>query len=378
MRTLTWRSSCAVATLFALLLLLPGCKPADKGPGGTPAAGTGGERTGGVVLLRYTPGSESTTQREEGFLDALRDEYPDVVILSDDQYLGTTQQDSIENARQILIKEGDRITGMFAVCEPNAHGALLALEREGKAGKVKFVGFDPNDRMVKALREGQMQGIVLQDPVGMGGLAVKAMVAHLEGGKLPIEAERLFEDGKLKKRVATGEFVATPENMNDDEMRRLLSPPQHTGADYAPENAKYRIAVIPKGTTHEFWNSVRYGANAAAKELTAAGVPVEIIYKGPILESDRQGQISLMRQFINDGVDGICLAPLDSGAMAKPVEEAQTAGIPTVVFDSGLDAPPETYVSFVATDNVNGGALAAKCLAEALGVERTEQTKATK
>jgi len=326
------------------------------------------ESAKGVVLLRYTPGSESTGQREEGFLDTLRDEYPDIVIVSDDQYLGTTQQESIENSKQILIKDGDRIEGLFAVCEPNAFGALLALEREGRAGKIKFIGFDPNERMVKAMREEHMHGIVLQDPVTMGNLAVKAMVAHLRP-EMAIDADRLKEDGKLKKRVVTGEHVATPENMDTDEMRRLLKPPQHTGASFAPEDEdRLRIAVIPKGTTHEFWNSVHYGANEAAKEITAAGIPAEIIFKGPQQENDRELQISLMRQFISgDQVDGICLAPLDSSALKGAVAEAKEAGIPTVVFDSGLDADEDAYVTYVATDNYNGGALAAHALAAALG-----------
>ena len=113
---------------------------------------------------------------------------------------------------------------------------------------------------------------------------------------------------------------------------------------------KYRIAVIPKGTTHEFWKSVHAGAENAARELGN----VEVIWKGPLLEDDRDGQISVVQDFVTRKVDGICLAPLDSQALIKYVHEAKQEGIPTVIFDSALDDESD-IVSYVATDNFKGG-----------------------
>ena len=84
----------------------------------------------------------------------------------------------------------------------------------------------------------------------------------------------------------------------------------------------YRIAVIPKGTTHEFWRSVHAGAAQAAKELGN----VEVIWKGPLQESDREGQISLVQDFVTKQVDGICLAPLDSQALVAAGAQRQGRG----------------------------------------------------
>jgi ribose transport system substrate-binding protein len=134
-----------------------------------------------------------------------------------------------------------------------------------------------------------------------------------------------------------------------------------SGRGGAGEGGKLQIAVIPKGTTHEFWKSVHAGAENAAKELGN----VEVLWKGPLLENDREGQINVVQDFITKGVDGICLAPLDSQALIGSVVEARQAGIPTVIFDSGL-ADERTLVSYVATDNYNGGVLAARRLAETL------------
>lgn len=126
-----------------------------------------------------------------------------------------------------------------------------------------------------------------------------------------------------------------------------------------------RIAVIPKGATHEHWKRVRIGAEKAAAEFAASGTKVEILWKGPLREDDREQQVQVVEGFISEGVAGIVLAPLDSRALLRPVEEAQRAGIPTVVFDSALETP-NPAVSYVATDNEQGGRLAAQRMGEIL------------
>jgi ribose transport system substrate-binding protein len=125
------------------------------------------------------------------------------------------------------------------------------------------------------------------------------------------------------------------------------------------------IAVIPKGTTHEFWKTIHAGAVQAAQELTAAGDSVRIIWKGPLREDDREQQVQVVEGFLSQGVQGIVLAPLDDRALVRPVEEAKTAGVPTVIIDSGLES--DAMVSFVATDNLKGGEMAADRLGQLVG-----------
>jgi ribose transport system substrate-binding protein len=132
--------------------------------------------------------------------------------------------------------------------------------------------------------------------------------------------------------------------------------------DAAPKT--YTIAVIPKGTTHEFWKSVNAGAVKAEQELTAQGIPVKIIWKGPLREDDRDQQIQTVENFMTRRVSGIVLAPLDSQALVKPVETAVQAKVPVVIIDSDLKS--DKYVSFVATDNYQGGVLAAEDMGKLL------------
>jgi ribose transport system substrate-binding protein len=127
----------------------------------------------------------------------------------------------------------------------------------------------------------------------------------------------------------------------------------------------YEIAVIPKGTTHEFWKSIHAGALAAAEELKGGGVTVNVIWKGPLREDDREQQVQVVENFTGRRVSGLVLAPLDARALVAPTEEAVRAGIPVVIIDSGLKSTAP--VSTVSTDNYKGGVIGARRLGELLG-----------
>jgi ribose transport system substrate-binding protein len=135
--------------------------------------------------------------------------------------------------------------------------------------------------------------------------------------------------------------------------------------DPAPEGGgqpahRRQIAVIPKGTTHEFWKSVHAGAVKASRELD-----VDIVWKGAVREDDRAEQVRVVEDFISKHVDGIVLAPLDDTALVPAVKEAAGEKIPVVIIDS--DIKWSDRVSFVATDNEQAGAAAARHLGKLLG-----------
>jgi ribose transport system substrate-binding protein len=172
---------------------------------------------GKVALLRYMEGSESTVQREQGFLDAIA-KSKDVEVISQNQYAGATADTALKASENLLAslktaEGGLKIDGLFAPNESSAIGMLRALQTAKLAGKIKFVGFDTSDRLVAALKSGELHGTVLQNPINMGYLAVKTMVSHLRGGP-------------VQKRVDTGVTIATPENMDQPEIKALLRPEQ--------------------------------------------------------------------------------------------------------------------------------------------------------
>ena len=225
------------------------------------------------------------------------------------------------------------------------------LASSSPAKPLVFVGFDASEPLVDAMRQGKIQGLVVQNPLRMGELSVKTMVKHLE--KQPVE-----------QQISTGETLVTPENMNDPEVAKLIHPPQADNTSgvepFGSKSKKWRVIVIPKGTTHEFWKTLHAGTLKAAKELGN----VDVIWQGPQKEDDRVKQIQLVQNAIAAGVDGIVLAPLDSRALVDPVEAAVAKGIPVVIFDSALESTK--MVSYVATNNYHGGVLAAQRLGELL------------
>lgn len=165
---------------------------------------------GNVILLRYLAGSESTEQREEGFLEGMK-AFSKIKVVSSDQRGGDNATSAKEKVDQLLQIYGDDLAGIFAVCEPNANGTLEALRNAGMNNDVKFVAFDPSDALVEGLKDGSVSGIILQDPVEMGYRGVMTMVEHLNGK--PAEPF-----------TSTGEYVATPENMDETRIKELLKP----------------------------------------------------------------------------------------------------------------------------------------------------------
>ncbi|MDA0214609.1 MAG: substrate-binding domain-containing protein [Planctomycetota bacterium] len=125
------------------------------------------------------------------------------------------------------------------------------------------------------------------------------------------------------------------------------------GAFASQEKSRPMIAVIPKGTTHEFWKTVHAGALKGASESG-----VDILWKGPAREDDRDDQIKVVESAVSRKVQGIVIAPLDEKALVPSLREAAMAKIPVVVFDSGIKWDGRS--SFVATDNRRGGILAAE------------------
>ena len=138
--------------------------------------------------------------------------YPNVEIVSADQYAGPTRDTAKRASENLLNRFGGQIDGIFTPNESSTAGMLLALQDVGRAGQVKFVGFDSSEAFVTAIRNRQLDGIVLQNPFDMGYRGVKTMVAHLRGES-------------IESRVDTGVTIITPDNLDSAESKALLNPP---------------------------------------------------------------------------------------------------------------------------------------------------------
>jgi ribose transport system substrate-binding protein len=168
---------------------------------------------GNVILLRYAVGSASTEAREAGFLDALKSKFPDIKIISSDQHAGATRETSYGVAQNLINRFGREVNGVFCPNENSTIGMTKALRDVGLAkGKVKMIGFDAGSLSIQDLKNGDVQALVVQNPMLMGYLGVATAVKHLHGEK-------------VEKRIDTGVVLVTKENMDQPEIKDLLYPP---------------------------------------------------------------------------------------------------------------------------------------------------------
>ncbi|MBI2424138.1 MAG: ABC transporter substrate-binding protein [Candidatus Hydrogenedentes bacterium] len=144
------------------------------------------------------------------------------------------------------------------------------------------------------------------------------------------------------------------------------APPEKTESTATGETAAapelLDIAVVPKGLAHQFWLTVKAGAEAAGAEFGA-----KIIWQGPSKETEVEKQINIIQDMINRNVDGLVMAACDENALIPMVEQALAKKIPVITIDSGVKS--DKPLSFVATDNVAGAKAAADVLAGMIGSE---------
>ncbi len=181
----------------------------DNYQGGVMAARRMGEvlqGKGKVVVLKYVPGSASTTERENGFIETIQKEFPGIQIV-DTKYGQDTVETALQATEDLLTRHPD-LQGMFACNASTAVGALQGLQSQKRA-EVKLVGFDAEKALLDGLRAGQIDALVVQDPFKMGYEGVKAVVAQLHGQSVP-------------KRIDTGVELITQARLAEPRIRELL------------------------------------------------------------------------------------------------------------------------------------------------------------
>lgn len=166
-------------------------------------------------MLRYLEGSASTEAREVGFLEVMK-EFPNIEIVSDEQYGGATKASAQQASENLLFRfkdvSGDlTIDGIFCPNASTTYGMLQALKRQRLTGKVAYVGFDAEPMLVEGLRQGEIDGLVVQNPVRMGYLGVKTMVQILNGEE-------------VDKRIDTGVTFIERDDLDKEEIRELVNP----------------------------------------------------------------------------------------------------------------------------------------------------------
>ena len=162
---------------------------------------------GKIVVVKYAPGSASTMKRENGFINTIEKEFPEIKIV-DTQYGMDTVETALQAAEDLLTKNTE-LDGLFACNESTSIGALRALQSQRRAGKMKMVGFDAGGLLIEGVKTGVVDSLVVQNPYKMGYTGVQAIIATLDGKS-------------VDRRVDTGVVLVTKENLETGEIRELV------------------------------------------------------------------------------------------------------------------------------------------------------------
>ena len=162
---------------------------------------------GSIAILMHTPGSQSTMDRESGFEEVIKKEYPGIQVVA--RQYGQSDRSKAMAAMENILTAHPALDGLFASSEPSSVGAALAIKSRGLGGKVKFVAFDSSEGMIEDLKAGVIHAMVVQDPFKMGFEAVQSLVDKLHGKTPP-------------KRMDLPAHVIEKQDLDKPEVKELL------------------------------------------------------------------------------------------------------------------------------------------------------------
>lgn len=120
------------------------------------------------------------------------------------------------------------------------------------------------------------------------------------------------------------------------------------------------IGVVPKSTLYDYWKYVRMGAESAAEENGYS-----IVYQGTATDTDVEGQVKIIEDFITQGVKAIVISPVNEDALVPALQAAHEKGIVVIIIDGSLNA--DFPYATISTDDYAAGQQAANEMIKLLG-----------
>lgn len=165
-----------------------------------------GDKVGKVGVMSYTPGSSSAIERTGGFIDEVK-KHKEIKVL-EPLYSQSDMVTALNQTIDVLTSNPD-LTAIFGANEPTAVGMARAVKERGYAGKIVAVGFDGNQDLQNFVRDGTLDGIVVQSSYQMGYKGVDTI-------------SRILNGEKVEKFIDTGVVYVTKENIDSEEAKGVL------------------------------------------------------------------------------------------------------------------------------------------------------------
>ncbi|MDX1994061.1 MAG: ABC transporter substrate-binding protein [bacterium] len=303
-----------------------------------------------IYIQNVRPGISTTDQREDGCEAAAADFGLEVVAVDyNENDVNTAQAQTTA-----ILEANPDITGVFGANTFSAQGAGAAVQNAGLGGAVEVVAFDASEFAIELLRDGTVTQVIAQKPSDMGYLAVSMAVAYLNGYQ------------SIPKRIPTGYAVMNAENVDAPDISPFIY--TETTREPQPRIEDFTVAFVPGVNPDPFYVTMGYGAQAAAEQYG-----ITLVQQDPEA-FDPTVQTPIIEALVARGdIDFLFTAPTDSQQMIPVLEAVRDAGIPLLTVDTfigdgdyanGEVTFPLTYIG---SDNVLGGAIAANTLADILG-----------
>ncbi len=304
-----------------------------------------------IYVTNTRPGISTTDQREEGCLAAAED---NGLIVSRVDY-NENSADTAQAQTAAVLQANPDIVGMFATNTFGALGAGTAIQNAGLQGAVEVALFDASEENIGFLKDGIVSLVIAQKPADMGYLGVALATAYLDGV------------GSIPARIPTGYAVITIDNVDDPEVARFIY--TSNTSDPAPAlDDSYNLAFVPGVNPDPFYITMSRGVYGAAGRLG-----INVIQQDPE-RFDVAVSEPIIRALIARGdIHSLVTAPNDKEQSIPVLQDAHDAGISVLTVDTFIgdgnyaDGEVSFPLTYIGSDNVNGGYIACSALADKLG-----------
>ena len=303
-----------------------------------------------IYIQNVRPGVSTTDQREQGCKAAAEDFG---LILHGVDYNENDVNTAVAQTTAALEANPD-IVGVFGANTFSAQGAGAAVQNAGLGGAVEVVAFDASEFAIELLREGTVTMVIAQKPSDMGYMAVSLAVAYLNG----------FQS--IPARIPTGYAVMTQDNIDEPEIERFIY--SERARDIDPPLEGFTMAFVPGVNPDPFYITMAVGVEAAAENYGITVIQQDPAEFNPVV------QTPIIEALVARGdIDFLATAPTDSQQMIPVLENVRDAGIPlltvdTFIGDGDYESGEVTFpISYIGSDNSEGGYIACRTLAEILG-----------
>ena len=304
-----------------------------------------------IYVSNTRPGISTTDQREQGCLQAAEDR--GLVVARVDY--NENSADTAQQQTAAVLQANPDIVGMFATNTFGALGAGTAIQNAGLQGAVEVALFDASEENIGFLKDGIVSLVIAQKPADMGYLGVALATAYLDGV------------ASLPARIPTGYAVINADNVDDPDVARFI----YTSNTSDPQPAldeSTNLAFVPGVNPDPFYITMSRGVYGAAGRLG-----INVIQQDPE-RFDVTVSAPIIEALIARGdIDALVTAPNDREQSIPVLQDAHDAGIAVLTVDTFIgdgnyaDGEVTFPLTYIGSDNVQGGHIACSALADQLG-----------